>query len=87
MSDPTAPVPPTAASPGPDAGLREGHTDGLGNFSRMRQDDAAGAELAGGLSEAVMPTTPSGPDPFDLDEAYPQGAELAGPLDPASPPD
>jgi hypothetical protein len=84
MSDPTGPTLPTAARPGPDAGLREGHTDGLGNFSRIRQDDSAGAELAGGLSEPVVPSTPSGPDPFDLDQAYPQGAELAGRIDRAS---
>jgi hypothetical protein len=53
----------------------------------MRQDDSAGAELAGGLSDDVAPRVPSGPDPFDLDDAYPHGAELAGPIGPGSPPD
>ena len=84
MSDPTArTTPPTP----PDGGLREGRTDGLGNFSRMRQDDSAGAELAGGISDDVAPQVPTGPDPFDLDDAYPHGAELAGPIGPGSPPD
>jgi hypothetical protein len=78
MSDPTEPLP---------SGLREGHTDGLGNFSRMRHDESAGAELAGGLSEPIVPAGPIGPDPFDLDDAYPQGAELAGRLDPGTRPD
>jgi hypothetical protein len=84
MSDPTErTTPPTAA----DGGLREGRTDGLGNFSRMRHDASAGAELAGGISDEVAPSTPSGPDPFDFDDAYPHGAELAGPLGSPSPPD
>ncbi|MGZ4682420.1 MAG: hypothetical protein ACXWBN_03475 [Acidimicrobiales bacterium] len=84
MSDPTEPtVPPINLSP--DSGLREGHTGGVGNFSVMRQDESAGAELAGGLSETAEPVGPTGPDPFDLDDAYPQGAELAGRLGPATP--
>jgi hypothetical protein len=69
------------------AGLREGHTDGAGNFSRMRADESAGAELAGGLSDPVEPWRPSGPDPFDLDDAYPQGAELAGRAEDVTPTD
>ena len=60
-------------------GLREGHTDGACNFSQMRADDAVGAELAGGLSDAVEPWRPTGPDPFDLDDAYPQGNGEFGP--------
>lgn len=79
MSDPTEPTVPPTSMP-PDSGLREGHTYGVGNFSVMRHDECAGAELAGGLSETVEPVIPAGPDPFDVDDAYPQGAELAGPL-------
>jgi hypothetical protein len=78
MSDPTEPV---------RSSLREGHTEGVGNFSRIRQDDSAGAELAGGLSEPLPPAGPAGPDPFDLDDAYPHGAELAGPVGDPAPPD
>lgn len=84
MSDPSE----RSMRPNPPIGsLREGRTDGVGNFSRMRHDDAAGAELAGGISDDVAPWAPSGPDPFDFDDAYPHGAELAGPLGSASPPD
>ena len=86
MSDPTrARTPGTTAST---EGLREGRTGDVGNFSVIRQDDSAGAELAGGLADAP-PARPPHPDPFDLDLAYPHGAEMAGPVEerrPADPP-
>jgi hypothetical protein len=79
MSDPTSntTMPTTDQST---SGLREGHTGGVGNFSVIRHDESAGAELAGGLADDAGPGV-AGPDPFDLDEAYPHGAELAGRLD------
>jgi hypothetical protein len=81
------PAPAAPRGTSPEAGLREGRTGDVGNFSVIRQDDSAGAELAGGLSDAEEPRVPSGPDPFDLDDAYPHGAEMAGRLDEAATPD